>query len=103
MNVGDFVRDTILEVIWGVSEAADKSDTAIAPHTVDGESTNDRTLIEFEVGVAVDSKGSGGVQIFQVAEIGAERAHQSTHRVSFSVPVYFGAKWINREMKRGID
>jgi hypothetical protein len=99
MKVGDFVRDTLLEVIRGVNEAADSTSTAIAPNDINGERVATGTEIEFEMSVVVDAKSGGQLRIFQVADVGGDVGRQSSHRVSFRVPTFFGAHWINRSEK----
>ncbi|MCV6597340.1 MAG: hypothetical protein OIF40_09695 [Mangrovicoccus sp.] len=93
MKVGDFIRETLLEIIRGVEEAGEQSSTAIAPSSIDEENTREKTSVNFEIQVLVDSKASGGLRVLQFAEANAEANKQSSQKVSFEVPIYFGTKW----------
>lgn len=105
MDLTDFVRDVLYEIIDGVNEAAQKVRRA---HTsdhlrgvVNPHSNAETKDVEFDVALTVTTKGDAklGVQVPFVGagEGSAERVEQQTSRVRFSVPIAFASQPAGKE------
>lgn len=103
MELKDFVRDTLLDLIQGVKEAQEKCEETgaiVSPRSGQVDSTFIRgpQTVSFNVilGVEEGKKGSTGIKVscpqvgFQIGKIfdGSKKNSEQTS-VSFTVPVYF--------------
>jgi hypothetical protein len=97
MKLDEYVKQTLIDITKGVSEAKDQSLLWIAPGYVDGEKVFAAQLVSFEIAVTVSKEGSGGIQVLSFGELGAKGSAEHTNKISFSVPIYFQApqkaKW----------
>jgi hypothetical protein len=91
MKLDEYVKQTLLDITKGVSEAKNQSELWIAPGYVDGEKVFSAQLVAFEIAVTVSKEGGGGIQVLSLGEIGAKGSAEHTNKISFSVPVYFQA------------
>jgi len=91
MKLDEYVKQTLLDITKGVSEAKDTSELWIAPGYVDGEKVFSEQLVTFDIAVTVSKEGTGGIQVLTLGELSTKGATEHTNRISFSVPVYFQA------------
>ena len=107
MNLEDFVANTLLEIVAGVSKALVKSPQNISPSIGWGEddpkilrTSNDNLgvfLVEFDVAVTASEKdsksGGGGITVFSVAsakgDLSKASEQTSISKVKFSVPITY--------------
>ena len=94
MDLQEFVKETLVEVIKGAHKAAEEiSGQHTEKNLLGGINVSlDPSLVEFDVAVTVSrgTKGGGrlGVSIFGV-EATVSGSTQSQHRIKFSIPVTF--------------
>lgn len=98
MDLAEFVKSSIVQIIQGVSHAIEEtrgnSARAVINPTLQHASHGDINAISFDVAVTVQEeagiKGSGGIKVFgaQIG-VGADKTLSNTavSRLSFSVPV----------------
>ncbi|MEZ5811984.1 MAG: hypothetical protein R3D45_11285 [Rhizobiaceae bacterium] len=91
MKLDEYVKQTLLDITKGVSEAKDKSKVWIAPGYVDGEKVYSEQSVRFEIVVTTSKEGSGGIQVLSFGELGAKGSAENINKISFAVPVYFQA------------
>ena len=112
MRLDQFIEATLSEIAMGVSKARVKSKdlVSIAPAKIDGKSYHTESNVNFDVTLSVTSgsehnlvggvKGSAKMRIVVVdadMALGAQKnkkntdTQESTHRVSFSVPIVLTA------------
>jgi hypothetical protein len=110
MDLGEFIKLTLSQIIDGVKQAATKSNGKIAPPIGAGDDAPKmlRTdaphgwhgvfLVEYDVALTASDKSAvsgGGKANVYVATVGAEAGKAtesgSTHRVKFSVPISYQA------------
>lgn len=91
MKLDEYVRQTLLDITKGVSEAKDASLLWIAPGYVDGEKVFSAQLVSFEIVVTASKGGGGGIHVLSIGELGAKGSSEHTNKISFSVPIYFQA------------
>lgn len=127
MQLGDFIRDTLEEIVFGVHSARVSVGelAAIAPGTLNDETIEVKTEVTFEAVVAVtdekkstkEGKAGGGAKIRMMtveATIGASAGGsaegrsttENTQRISFTVPVLLNSQMKNttpEERKRVED
>jgi hypothetical protein len=104
MDLREFVKDTILEVIRGVHAAADSIREAHSAEGLRGAVIQpaDATTsgIEFDVAVTVSGEAEAGlglrVPLF-IAGASTKLGEQRTNRISFTVPVAFAAQPVGPE------
>lgn len=103
MELKDFVRDTLLDIIQGVKEAQDECDGAgaiICPRSgqVDSKYTRGPQTVSFNIILEGEEGGSGtsGIKVsfpqigFHIGKISDENKKNSEQTsVNFTVPVYF--------------
>lgn len=110
MELREFVKETLVQIVSGVveaqqSEVVSESSGAIAPS---GHEVSDKDLlsqeVKFDVAVTVGSgtatKGGVGVFVGPVAlgsQGSSKDTNASTNRVQFSIPVYLPSQKINRK------
>jgi hypothetical protein len=110
MELHEFVKETLVQIVSGVveaqrSEVVSDSSGAIAPsgHEV---SDKDRLVqeVKFDVGITAGSgtatKGGVGVFIGPVtlgSQGTSKDTNASTNRVQFSIPIYLPSQKINRK------
>lgn len=104
MDLKEFVRDVVLEVIRGVNEAADIVREAHSAEALRGavnpQSKAATRDIEFDVAITVSRKTGAelGVRVPVLsAGGGIDRGEQRTSRVKFSVPVAFASQPVGSE------
>lgn len=104
MNLRDFVRETLVEIQYGIQEASNQC--AGDPNfrgvinPVWGNDTNaigigDVRMVEFDVAVSVtetaSTDGKAGIKVFSVAELGGgvgQKSENSTvSHIKFAVPI----------------
>ena len=114
MELKVFIENVIVEIAEGISIARDKvrKKLVISPANFEGENAVERDYINFDIAVTtseteeksgnLNKKGGLGIKVVSAninknskesKNIGSERIT----RVSFRVPVYHGAKYINEE------
>lgn len=91
MELNEFIKKSLLEILHGVRSAADE-DLAIAPAAIEGKPIWTERMVEFEVNVEVDVNAKTGVKILSIVEAGGELKRVSSHRLRFSVPVHLNVK-----------
>ena len=91
MDLKDFVRDTLLSITEGVSEAQAKSKLFIAPGTVEGKANLEPQNVTFDVLVVTGIEAGAGIKVFAFGDASTSGSSEKTHRVQFEVPVYFQA------------
>ena len=106
MDLREFVRDVLLDIVRGVHEAADtvkteheSGDRRGAINPMSEANTND---VEFDVVISVSTSLGGGLNVsVPIIEAGfggsADHAKQRTSRVKFSVPVAFASQPVGKE------
>ena len=104
MDLKKFVNDVILEVIWGVNEAAENVKKAHSAEGLRGivnpQSDGATTDIEFDVAITVSRKKGAklGIRVPVVsADGGVDHGEQRTSRVKFSVPIAFASQPVGSE------
>ncbi len=109
MELHEFVRETLKQVIMGVIEAQEspvvlKSSAAIAPS---GQGTSDKKSlnqeIEFDIAVTAkankETKGAGGVSIsiFKLETQGqSSKSNSHINKIKFKIPVYLPSQNMNK-------
>lgn len=91
MKLDEFVKQTLLDITKGVTEAQKASLLHIAPGTVENEVVKTPSTVQFEVEVTVSKEATGGISVWSMGEAKAGAAQERTNRISFDVPVYFQA------------
>ena len=87
MELKSFIEKSLLEILEGV-RAAQKKDIAVAPSAIEGQPIWTERLVNFDVQVAVDKSGNGGIKVLSAADIGGSVSKSESHRISFSVPIH---------------
>lgn len=113
MRLGEFIRQTLVEVAFGVHEAkADAKDlVAIVPGSLNNERMTIETVIEFDIAVTVresttSTKHEGGtrgsIEVLGVGlsadsgkrkEASTDTANETVSRIAFKVPVHLNANF----------
>lgn len=115
MRLSEFIQDMLYEIAEGVKGGTLKARdlVAIVPVTLNGENVGEKNYIEFDVSVVVSEaaeKQSGGdrriggkidvASVFKVdaslgdtAKSSSSAKAEQTHRISFKVPIYWGANY----------
>ncbi|MGE0503089.1 MAG: hypothetical protein AB7I79_19645 [Rhizobiaceae bacterium] len=91
MKLDEYVKQTLLDITKGVSDAKDDSLLWIAPGYVDGEKVFAAQLVSFEIAVTVSKEGGGGIRVLAIGDLAGKGTTEHTDRISFSVPIYFQA------------
>jgi hypothetical protein len=116
VSLEDFVKETLLSIARGVRKAKDTSKDEdlipIALHRVnDADTKTGDQLVKFSVGIEANSRSAGGAKgqiggpIISLitgsvsAEGSREKTITDTHRIEFSVPINFSARWTNKSDK----
>lgn len=99
MKLDEFVKETLLQITNGVSDAQTEAKLFIAPGKIDSETVAAPQMVDFALTVVVDSSGSGNIKVLEFVNLGADVTKSVSHKVSFSVPVYFELQ--TREHPRG--
>lgn len=92
MKLKDFVKQTLVDITNGVSEAQQGAPLWIAPGRVEGEIVTSPQMVFFEVAVTTNTEGSGEISVWSAIKAKAEGTVENVNKISFSVPVYFQAK-----------
>ncbi|MEX1034837.1 MAG: hypothetical protein WDZ54_02695 [Sneathiella sp.] len=92
MKLKDFVKQTLLDITNGVSEAQETSPSWIAPGLVEGEKVTSPQQVSFEVAVTTNKEGDGSISVWSVAEVKAKGMVENFNKITFSVPIYFQAR-----------
>ena len=106
MNLKDFVRDALLDVITGVHEAAESVRTRhgggqdALRGAVNPKSAGATNEVEFDLAVTVSRTGEGSGSV-RVLVFGAEgkilKKTESLNRIKFAVPVAFASQPVGEE------
>jgi hypothetical protein len=118
MKLSQFIQEALWEISAGVTAGAIRSRpfAAIAPAMIDGERVGEKNFVEFDVSLivtdqaasSVGGEGSLGGEItvapFAKVSLGVKgdgtreknSSQEQSHRVTFKVPIYFGANFRNR-------
>ena len=91
MKLDEYVKQTLLDITKGVSEAKDESLLWIAPGYVDGEKVFAAQLVTFDIAVTVSKEGGGGIRVVALGDVSAKGTTEHSNKISFAVPVYFQA------------
>jgi hypothetical protein len=91
VKLDEFIKQTLLEITKGVTEAQEASLLHIAPGTVENEIVKTPSTVNFEVVVTVNKEAGGGISVWSMGDLKAGAASERTNRISFDVPVYFQA------------
>ncbi|PRY77661.1 hypothetical protein CLV80_105144 [Yoonia maritima] len=91
MKLDEFVKNTLLDITKGVSEAQDESLLYVAPGFVEGEKQTEGQFVTFEVDVTVTGEGGGGISVLGIGELKGSASREAANRISFQVPVHFNA------------
>jgi len=101
MELKEFIK-TVLVDVCEAKNAVEEG--AIAPGSIDGVLVEREQLINFEISVsASDSLEGGGEGKIQVLSLGVaagtkvNKETQSINKISFQVPVYYSAKYNNKQ------
>lgn len=89
MKLEDFVKQTLLDITNGVSEAQKASKLWIAPGQVEGQPQLTPQMVAFEVAVTVSKEGGGGINVWSVGELKGSASSESVNRIAFEIPVFF--------------
>ena len=89
MRLDDFVRQTLIDITNGVTEAQKKSKLYIAPGYIEGMKLTSPQMVDFEIAVTVNKEAGGGIQIWSLGDVKASGHSINVNKISFSVPVYF--------------
>lgn len=87
MELKDFIEKSLLEILDGVREAQ-KKDIAVAPSSIEGKPIWTERLVNFDIQVAVDKSGTGGIKVLSLTDLGGSVSKSESHRISFSIPVH---------------
>ncbi len=92
MELSDYINKTLSQIIDGIRKTSSNKDYLIAPHTIrfrdhTTKVNHEPSLVEFEVSVNVKKETKSGINKVVVME--GNKSHNETHKVKFSVPVYF--------------
>ncbi len=99
MKLDEYVKQTLVDIAKGVSEAKDEALVGIAPGYVDGEKVFAAQMISFEIIVTTEKEAGGGIRVLSLGDIKAGGNIQNTNRISFDVPVFFQAPPISNRVK----
>lgn len=91
MKLDEYVKQTLLDITNGVSQAKKESSLWIAPGYVDGDKVFAAQLVSFDIAVTVSKEAGGGIQVWSFCDMKAKGASEQVNRISFSVPIYFQA------------
>ncbi|WP_148259293.1 hypothetical protein [Polymorphum gilvum] len=91
MKLKDYVKQTLLDICAGVSEAKEASEVWIAPGYVDGKRVASAQLVTFEINTKINKEGGAGIEVWSTADLKASGASEHTNKISFSVPIFFEA------------
>lgn len=101
MELKTFIADTLVQIVEGVSDAADRlsgQDNAYVNPLVLAQGHTDPKPVEFDVAVTVQDKMAGGgkaglkVMAIEVGGGGMEKSTEAVSRIRFAVPVSLPAK-----------
>jgi len=92
MKLQEFVKQTLLDIGNGVSDAQNASPLWIAPGLVEGKKVTEPQYVSFEIAVTINKEGGGSISVLSVAEAKAEGKFEQINKITFSVPVYFQAR-----------
>lgn len=94
MNLQDFIKETLVEIMQGVRDAQQEigANTSGEPATVTGTIVGSNVLqqVDFDVAVTTTSESGGGAKV-SVLGIGAgmdgKSSTEAVSRIKFSVPI----------------
>ena len=92
MKLEDFVKNTLLDITNGVHDAKKDAKLSIAPGFLEGEIIKQPQDVFFEIVVTPSKEGGGRIDVFSLGDAKASGKLENSHRLTFSVPVYFNAK-----------
>ncbi|MGE0283532.1 MAG: hypothetical protein AB7P20_23355 [Rhizobiaceae bacterium] len=91
MKLGEYVRQTLLDITNGVEQAQREAMLFIAPGSINGERIAQAQMVKFEVMVTVSKEAGGGIKVFSLGDLKAQGNSEHTNRIEFEVPVCFNA------------
>jgi len=91
MKLDEYVKQTLLDITNGVTEAQKASQLFIAPGYIENQKVTEPQMVSFEVVVAVSKNAAGGIKVWSIGDVKAQGKVENTNRISFEVPVYFQA------------
>lgn len=94
MKLDQFIKQTLLEITKGVSDAQGETLLFIAPGYVDGKRQEKGQSVSFEIAVTVSGEGGGAISVLGLGELKAGGSRETANRIAFEVPVYFSAPTI---------
>ena len=89
MTLDEYVKQTIVDIAKGVSEAKREASVGVAPGYVDGEKVFSEQLISFEIVVSAEKEANGGLKVPAIGELSASAASNQSNKISFQVPIFF--------------
>lgn len=99
MKLDEYVKQTLVDISKGVSEAKTESLVGIAPGYVDGEKVFAAQMISFEIIVTTEKEAGGGIRVLSLGDLEVGGKIQHVNRISFEVPVFFQAPPISNRSK----
>ena len=91
MQLKDSVKQTLLDITSGVTEAQQEAFLHIAPGTVEGRVMTEPQIVKFDVSVTTSAEAGGGISVWSALSAKAGASAENTNRISFEVPVYLQA------------
>lgn len=91
MKLKEFVKQSLLDITEGVTEAQKETKLYIAPGFIEGEKVTSVQNVSFEVAVTVGKEASAGIRVWTLGEAKAGGDMEHSTKISFEVPVYFQA------------
>jgi len=81
-----------LDITNGVHDAKEDAKLSIAPGFLEGEIIKKPQDVFFEILVTTSKEGGGRINVFSLGDAKALGKQENSHRLTFSVPVYFNAR-----------
>ena len=91
MKLDEYVKQTLVDIAKGVSEAKKEALVGIAPGYVDGEKVFAAQMISFEINVTTEKEAGGGIKVLSLGDLKAGGKTLHTNKITFEVPVFFQA------------
>ena len=91
MKLDQYIRQTLIDISKGATEAKEQASVWIAPGYVEGEKVLSDQLVKSEVVVTVEKEGSAGVDVVSFADLKGKLNVEHTNKITSNLPVYFQA------------
>ncbi|MDP1670149.1 hypothetical protein [Phaeovulum sp.] len=92
MKLDEYVKQTLIDITLGVSEAAEASNCLIGPAWGNGPKNMLPQMVRFEISVSVSNEGGGGIKVWSIGDLSAKGSSEHSNRLTFEVPVYFAKR-----------